>query len=257
MRRLTDTPLHVQPALVGSLLASPARRMLAFAVDAALLVVPSVVTAAAIAGVFLWAGDRPAFDALRRLKAGGLDRAEIHRALRDLAPLLVRLECRGLPAEAVVATEERKLDRAAEILAEYDFQISLNISEGEDEKPLGPRSVRVPVEKLIPPVARGIALFFVPAAYFSLFTCSRLRATPGKLLLGLRVARLDGEHLSLLEGVERFVGYLHIPATLFVSLLDFWRDPNRRLPHDRTVHTAVLRVERQRAATRPVLKGAQ
>jgi hypothetical protein len=24
-------------------------------------------------------------------------------------------------------------------------------------------------------------------------------------------------------------------------LMDFWRDPNRRLPHDRVVHTAVVR----------------
>lgn len=257
IRRLTDAPLHVQPALVGRPLASPARRMAAFAADAALLVVPALATSLAIAALFLWANDRPAFEALRRLTRGGLGHADTHAVLRDLAPLLVRLECKGLPAEAVVATERRELDRAADLLAEYDFQVSLRISEGEDENPTGLKSVRIPVEKLIPPMARGLALFFVPAAYFTLFTCSRLQATPGKLLLGVRVVRLDGERLSLMEGLERFVGYLHIPATLFVSLLDFWRDPNRRLPHDRTVHTAVLATERHagRPVAAPVTKG--
>jgi hypothetical protein len=248
LRRLTDTPLHVRASLVGSLLGSPARRIIAFAVDATLLVVPAVLTSLAIAGLFLWTSDRPAFDALRRLAQGGLERSATHRVLRDLAPLLVRLECRGLPAEAILATEQGDVDRAADVLADYDFQVSLKISEGEYEAPPGPKSVRIAVEKLIPPLARGLALFVVPAAYFTLFTCSRLRATPGKLLLGLRVVRLDGEDLSLVEGLERFVGYLHIPATLFVSLLDFWRDPNSRLPHDRTVHTAVLRAQRRRAA---------
>lgn len=244
LRRLTDAPLYVQAALVGRPLASPARRVAAFLVDGALLVVPTIVTSLAVALVFLWASDHAAFEALRRLARGGLSADETHTVLRDVAPLLVRLECKGLPVEAVMATERGELDRAAQLLAGYDFQVSLRVTEGEDESAPPAHTLRVPVEKLIPPMARGVALFFVPALYFTLFTCSRLRATPGKLLFGLRVVRLDGERLSIVEGVERFVGYLHIPATAFVSLVDLWRDPNRRLPHDRTVHTAVIRTEK-------------
>jgi hypothetical protein len=29
---------------------------------------------------------------------------------------------------------------------------------------------------------------------------------------------------------------VHIPGTMFLGVADLWRDPNRRLPHDRVVH---------------------
>jgi uncharacterized RDD family membrane protein YckC len=85
----------------------------------------------------------------------------------------------------------------------------------------------------------------VGALYFTLLTRGRRGATLGKRLLGIRVVRLDGHRLSLMESFERFAGYLHIPGSLGLSLLDLWHDPNRRLPHDRTVHTAVLSVARR------------
>jgi len=56
------------------------------------------------------------------------------------------------------------------------------------------------------------------------------------------VVRLDAGRLGLLESFERFVGYAQVPASLFTALLDFWRDPNRRLPHDRLSGTLVVRV---------------
>ena len=112
------------------------------------------------------------------------------------------------------------------------------------ESPLAPGHVRVPIEKLIPVGARAMALLGVPARYFTLLT-SFLGATIGKRLAGVRVRRLDGERLSLVESFERFTGYLHIPALLGWPVLDLWRDPNRQLPHDRTVHTVVVRERRR------------
>ena len=64
-------------------------------------------------------------------------------------------------------------------------------------------------------------------------------------MLGIRVVRLDGHRLSLMESFERFAGYLHIPGSLGIGLLDLWHDPNRRLPHDRAAHTAVVRAPRR------------
>ena len=63
----------------------------------------------------------------------------------------------------------------------------------------------------------------------------------GKWITKIQVVRLDGHHLTWLESFERFVAYLHIPATLFIGLVDLWHDPNRRMGHDRAAHTAVLR----------------
>ncbi|HEY3381102.1 MAG TPA: RDD family protein [Vicinamibacterales bacterium] len=250
MRRLAAEPLHVLPDFVGRPIASPGRRLVAFAIDTVLLVIPTALAGVVVAGMILYATDRPAYHALTRIKSGGArDPSATRATLRDLAPLLVRLEAPGLPAAAIEATEAGELDKAAALLGEFNYVLSLKLTEGENTKPLPPKTIRIDVERIIPPVARGIALFAVPALYFTLFTCSSRGATPGKRLAGIRVVRLDGERLSWLEGLERFIGYVHIPATLCLSVLDLWRDPNRRLPHDRTVHTAVIAV-RSRAATR-------
>ncbi len=244
MRFLSSEPLHVNPALVGRPLASPLRRFLAFGIDSVFLFLPTVGTALVIALFLLFWTDRVAFNAVRGLGRAAHDRAAGIRAIRGLTPLLLRLEAKGVPPAAAAAAEEGDLDKAAAILADYNVELSLWIGEGADERPNRPKTVRVEVLRLIPPIARGVVMFAVPALYFTLFTCGTRGATPGKRLVRIRVARLDGEALSWLEGLERFIGYLDIPLTMCISLLDFWRDPNRRLPHDRTVHTAVLMARR-------------
>ena len=57
MRRLTNEPLFVDPALAGARLASPMRRILAIAVDGCLLLIPTIVVAVAVAFVSLQGRD--------------------------------------------------------------------------------------------------------------------------------------------------------------------------------------------------------
>jgi len=251
-RRVQDQHLRVAPEMLGLPLASPSRRIAAIVLDGVLLVLPTVAVALTAAALSLRASDRPAWDGMRLLLSGRpTDAPARHGALRALAPLLVRLEAPGLPPAAALAVEEGRLDEAADVLANRSLEFSLRIDEGE--KPLATGHVRVPVEKLIPVGARAMAVLGVPALYFTLLT-SLLGATIGKRLAGVRVRRLDGERLSLVESFERFTGYLHIPALLGWPVLDLWRDPNRQLPHDRTVHTVVVRAHRspaQRAAKPP------
>jgi hypothetical protein len=168
--------------------------------------------------------------------------------MRDLVPLLVRTEARGLPASVVAMVEDGDVERAATALRDYDLSISLRLEEGGGEQPLPPRTIVLDVGRLIPTAVRAVALLGVPALYFVLLTRSRTGATLGKRLMRIRVRRLDGERLSWLESLERFIGYIHIPATLFLGLADLWRDPNRRMPHDRAVHTAVFLEPRGKAA---------
>lgn len=246
-RLVHDHHLRVAPQLLGLALASPARRVAAILVDGLVLALPTLAVALAAAAFSLRASDRPAYNGLRVLLSGRpSDALARHDSLRALAPLLVRLEAPGLPPAAALAVEEGRLDEAADVLATRDLEFSLRIDEGE--KPLAPGHVRVPVERLIPVGARAMALLGVPALYFTLLT-SLFGATLGKRLAGTRVRRLDGERLSLVESFERFTGYLHIPALLGWPVLDLWRDPNRQLPHDRTVHTVVVRAPRRRTRT--------
>ena len=245
-RRVQDHHLRVVPEMLGLPLASPSRRIAAIVLDGVVLVLPTVAVALTAAGLSLRASDRPAYDGLRVLRPGrSASASATHDALRALAPLLVRLEAPGLPPAAALAVEEGRLDEAADLLSTRNLEFALRLDES-GESPLAPGHVRVPIEKLIPVGARAMALLGVPALYFTLLS-SLFGATIGKRLAGVRVRRLDGERLSLVESFERFTGYLHIPALLGWPVLDLWRDPNRQLPHDRTVHTVVVRAPRRSA----------
>ena len=244
VRHLVSEPYHVEAHLIGRPLASPSRRFLAFGVDWLVLIVPTVAVALGAAALSLRITDPRGFDAIRHLeRLSDAQPAVAHAEARALAPLLVRLEPQGLPAEVAAAVEAGDLDGAARRLRDLNLDFALKLFEEVHDARLPPKTIRVHVDGFIPGPIRAIALLGVPALYFAAFSRSRRGATVGKRLLGIRVVRLDGERLSWLEALERFVGYVHIPATGFVSLIDLWRDPNRRLPHDRTVHTAVLRDE--------------
>ncbi len=271
MRRFTNEPLYVAPALAGARLASPMRRLLAFAADMVILVLPTIAVAVGAAFVSLQATDprgargvttlltamfekklpqvTPATPPAERAaieRDEALRKRRTNEALRDVIPLLVRTEARGLPAGAATAAEEGHVDRAVELLKDYNVSVTLRFDEGEAA--VEPGKISLELAKVIPSGIRVVALLGVPALYFVLFTRSRRGATIGKWLLGIRVVRLDGERLSTLDALERFVGYVHMPATLFLTVADLWRDPNRRLPHDRSVHTAVFRMPRRAAS---------
>lgn len=255
-RTLNDEPLRVSPALLGRELAGPWRRALALAVDLALLLPPTLALAVGAATLFLHLRDPEALRAIRALVGGVAEGTPAHhQALRDVAPLLVDLEAPGLPRSVREAVELRQVDEAVEELARLHVLVSLKL-DAHGHETTAPGTVRLPVEALIPKTLQGVCLYGLAAAYFTLFHAGPRGATVGKRLLGIRVARLDGHRLSLPESFERFVGYLHIPGSLGLSLLDLWRDPNRRLPHDRVVHTAVLRLEPAAVCPQPAVEPA-
>jgi len=257
-RSLQAEPLQVIPELVGCELAPPWRRAAAFAVDYVLLVIPTVIVALAAVTAAMWLQDRPALEALISLVRHHQEEPEVqHRALRDLAPLLVRLRADGLPPGLQEAVAGGELDRAAELLAERELLIAMALSASASE-PAAENArdglIRVPLERLIPLRLRGLTAYGVAEMYFALCARGRRGATLGKRLLGIRVVRLDGRPLTLWEGAERFAGYLQIPGTLGLGLRDLWRDPNRRLGHDRLVNTTVIRV-RGRGKRKPRPRG--
>jgi len=245
LRLLSHQPLRIAPELVGLPIASPTRRALAFMVDYIVLLVPSVAVAVGVAYVSLRVTEPAALDGLMRLvRRGSANAEEYHGALRDTVALLARHNAPGMPAAAIAAVEEGNLDRAVALTENYNFLFSLTIGEfGEPELPA--RTVRIQIGDLVPKGLRALAIYGVLAAYFTLLTSFGGR-TIGKRLLGIRVVPLDGHRLSLAESLERFVGYLHIPGSLGLSLLYLWHDPNRRLPHDRVANTVVLRTTRSR-----------
>ena len=244
-RYLSDESLRVLDELRGRPLASPLRRALALGVDWAVLVLPTVAVALGAALLSLRLSDPGGYRALLALWRGGpAEPAARHELLKDIAPLLVHADAPGLPIAVAAAVQSGDLDGAAALLEDVDFMFSLALGQ-HDATPLQPHQVRIEVEHFIPKALRAAAIFGVGALYFTVLTRGRRGATLGKRLLGVRVVRLDGHRLSLIESFERFAGYLHIPGSLGLSLLDLWHDPNRRLPHDRAAHTAVVRAPRR------------
>jgi uncharacterized RDD family membrane protein YckC len=229
----------VDPALAGCALPSPRRRLAAFAIDYALLLLPTLATALLFAGLALHWTDPAGYAAVKAtVFAMPEDPAAQHAVLRDLAPVLARIDAEGLSAAVKADVEAGDLDRAADRLADAEILIALGVGGGEPQL-LGPKTVRLALERLIPDAIRSAALFLVPAIYFAIAT-ARWGTTVGKRLVGLRVVRLDGRPLTLFEGIERFGAYFGILGTLGLGLFDLWRDPNRRLGHDRAVDTVVI-----------------
>jgi hypothetical protein len=245
VRTFTDHPLQIAPGLVGAELASPLRRAVALAVDYLLLIVPSVAVALSVAWVTLRVSEPTALRGIQRLlHRDSAAPGEFKEALVSVLPLLVRHEAAGLPPAVAAAVEEGDVEGATQRLIKDNYNFSFSLTIGEfGEPPLPPKTIRIDVAHLIPKALRAAALLGVLAAYFSVCT-ARWGRTLGKRLVGIRVLRLDGHRLSLAESLERFVGYLHIPGSLGLSLLDLWREPNRRMPHDRVAHTAVIRQRR-------------
>jgi uncharacterized RDD family membrane protein YckC len=247
-RFVSDRPLRVAPELLGRPLASPARRLLAVLLDGLLLLLPANAVVAGAAALVLRVGDPAGYQALRLLSSDSLAESAapeaLHDARRQAARLLTQIEAPDLPPAIACAVKDGRLDDAAAGLAGRKLGLVLRLDGQESSPRVG--YVNVPVETLIPGPIHAVVLLGVPALYFTLLT-SFWGTTLGKRLLGLRVVRLDAERLSLLESFERFTGYLHIPALLGWPILDLWRNPNRQLPHDRTVHTVVIRSRRNDA----------
>jgi uncharacterized RDD family membrane protein YckC len=207
--------------------------------DWILLSIPTLAVACIVAVISLLIGDQAGFHGIRTLLMEDLDEERTRSALADIAPLLVRNDAAGIPAPVRVAVEDSDFAKAGELLVPYELDFSLVV--GGDPPPLKANQIRIDILELIPNTIRGIAVFGTAALYFTFLTTGLCPGTLGKRLFGIRVVRLDNRPLGLWESFERFGGYLASVGTFGFGLFDHWREPNRRLVHDRISNTVVIR----------------
>lgn len=238
-RSVSSSVLVVDDSLSGRQLASPFRRIAGFMVDVLVLLIPSIIAALAVATLALYWTHPGELRSVTALIFGQQGQIERTRLLGEVAPLLVRIEAQGLPPSVEVAVQNSDLKGAGEILSGYSFNFSL--SPDERTKSVRPNGIRVEVGRLIPKIFRWITFFGVAAIYFVFFTVGQRKSTPGKRLMGTEVLKLDARPLTVWEAFERFGGYFAAAGTFGLGLLDLWRDPNRRLAHDRISHTVVVK----------------
>ena len=181
------TPPVVSASLLGREVAPPIRRLTAFAIDGALLAVPTILAAVFFAAASLRVMDPPAYRAMRALWGGEVrTEAQTLDTMTALLPRLVDIGSAGLPLEAVTATKAGRAREAAAFVKDADIEFSLTFGR-DDGRPLRAGKIRIPVANLIPGAVRGAALFLVPAVYFTLLGLGSGR-TIGKRLCGLEVS---------------------------------------------------------------------
>lgn len=105
----------------------------------------------------------------------------------------------------------------------------------------------------------GLLIAAIPIIYFTLLE-GFFGATPGKMLLGMRVVQLDGSRITwreaivrnLLRPIDEIVIYL-------VGAISFWTSPRKQRLGDRAADTVVVRVAPAAAAAAtgmPVVTGS-
>lgn len=94
----------------------------------------------------------------------------------------------------------------------------------------------------------GIAFFIffmgvgivIPAAYYTLTTGSKMQATYGKKLVGLRVIREDGGDITYGLALGRYFGLLLSTLILYIGLIIAAFDDQKRALHDYLCGTRVI-----------------
>ena len=86
-----------------------------------------------------------------------------------------------------------------------------------------------------------LAVYLVPLLYFVLMQSSARQATLGKQLLGLKVATVDGERISLLRSLGREVAKIASAIPLCIGFLLAAFTSRKQALHDMVVSTTVTR----------------
>ena len=91
----------------------------------------------------------------------------------------------------------------------------------------------------------GIVLGIIIGVAYAVYFWTTSGATPGKMLMKLRVVRFGTTELELVDSgtaVVRYLGY--IPSSLVLGLGFFWVlwDPNKQAWHDKIAGTQVVKL---------------
>lgn len=87
----------------------------------------------------------------------------------------------------------------------------------------------------------NLVVFGLNMAYFTFFLGTRGQ-TPGKMICGLKVVRLDGSPITYVQAVVRTLGYYLNHLTLCIGFLWVAIDPRKQGLHDKIAGTFEIRV---------------
>ena len=252
--------LNVAPELVGRPLAAPLQRLLAMAVDLAV-----VGLLAGISGLWLIGGlalvllqlrshADPA-KAQRRLAVGWVGAVLIgllvlHEAKtrwdeRQNPPVAEADEDEARPSSRAASSASAAASAAIALTdAQRIVQLEAELAKAREQQPSG---WRADLKSLLDAFGDAYGWGIV---YFSLLPAWWGGQTVGKKLFGLQVVELTGKPMTVMRCLKRYGGYAAGMATGGLGFVQLLWDDNRQGIQDKAAHTVVLD---QRAAPRPTL----
>lgn len=85
-----------------------------------------------------------------------------------------------------------------------------------------------------------ILSFAIPVVYYTFFV-GKMGATPGKLALGLKIVRPDGDRVTYLRAFGRYFAEILSSIILFIGYIMAAFDEEKRALHDRICDTRVVK----------------
>ncbi len=241
-RRITDEPMLVQPELLGTELASTLRRGIAFLADLFLWLLAAVPIMTSIAVLVLYFAHPDVYSALTdRLKAPADDQASEVVLKKEIVRLFAKRKpetVSPLFQQALASTDASEFDKLTR-----DYRVIMDLTfDGRQESQIDypSKQIRVRWDLFFGDFILTFNLGILFLSYFTLFTWLLRGRTPGKLLLGLKVVRLDGRPIGLWDAFGRAGGYSASLSTFGLGFLEALWHPNRQTIHDRISSTVVI-----------------
>ncbi|MBI2685159.1 MAG: RDD family protein [Acidobacteria bacterium] len=155
----------------------------------------------------------------------------LQRIREGLAPLSTGKPFAGFWIRLVA----RMIDNTITSIAGYIFQIPMLIVVARMDKQTGPD-----LSLLAGTGALAVLLSVGAAAYYEAWFLVKKGATPGKMILGLKVVRARGGPMTWGLGLGRYFAHMLSAFTLYIGYMMAGWDEEKRALHDRICDTRVM-----------------
>lgn len=155
----------------------------------------------------------------------------LQRIREGLAPLAAAKPYAGFWIRLVA----RMIDNTITSIAGYVFQIPMFVVLARMDKQKGPD-----LPWLVGTMALAVVLSLAAAAYYEAWFLVKKGATPGKMILGLKVIRARGGPMTWSLAVGRYFAHMLSAFTLYIGYMMAGWDEEKRALHDRVCDTRVV-----------------
>lgn len=155
----------------------------------------------------------------------------MQRIREGLAPMASGKQFAGFWIRLVA----RMIDNTITSIAGYVFQIPLLVVVARMDKKAGPE-----LPLVLGTAALAVVMSLATAAYYEAWFLVKKGATPGKMIVGLKVIRARGGTITWGLGVGRYFSHLLSAFTFYVGYMMAGWDEEKRALHDRVCDTRVV-----------------